>query len=376
VARGRDAPHADPEGVSLSSRLEFAAVKPIPHSKPWITDADQGAVASALASGMIVQGERTRDLERAVAAWHGLADEGSVAVASGGAAVLLALLALGAGPGDEVVLPSYVCQSVLEAVASSGARPVVCDVGEGWVVTPADVARHLGPRTRALVVPHMYGIFADVAAFRRFGLPIVEDCAQAVGGRGSRPEGDIAVFSFHATKCLTTGEGGLALAREPRLAAELRRLRDGDTVAPRQRVFAPLPDPSAALGLSQLARYAEALARRRELWARYRERLEAVLPGCCAAYPVERSMFFRFVIRVRGGVDAYEAAFLARGVNVRRGVDRLNHRLLGLGDHDFPVSVRLFETTLSLPLYPALTDDEHRWCADAAAAALAKAALD
>lgn len=338
----------------------------IPHSKPWIDEEDVSAVAAVLRGGMLAQGERTEAFEQAMCAWHGLPEGRAVAVGSGAGALFLALAALDVGPGDEVVLPSYVCHSVLEAVRTAGARPVVCDVGEGWLVTPEAVAPHVSPRTRALVIPHLYGIFADIAAFRRFGLPIVEDCAQALGRCRTSLEGDVAVFSFHPTKCLTTGEGGMAVAVRSDLASTLRTLRDGSPAADGRRHLSPLSDVSGALGLAQLARYERALERRRVLWGRYRNRLEPHLPWICARYPVSRSMFFRFVFRARGGIGAYRGAFLARGVHVRAGVDRLNHRLLGLPDRDFPVSAALLETTISLPCYPAMTDDEHERCVLAA----------
>lgn len=347
----------------------------IPHSRPWITEADLDAVAKVLASGMLVQGARVRAFEAAVADWHGLPPERAVAVGSGAAALELALAALKVGPGHEVVLPTYVCHSVLEAVRGVGATPVVCDVGPKWVVRPADVEPHVGARTRALIIPHLYGLLADTAAFRRFGVPIVEDCAQAFGPRGTGLVGDVAVFSFHATKCLTTGEGGMAVATRPELAAPLRLRRDGGAgpdgtvLADRARTLSPLPDTSAALGLSQLARYEAALARRRELWLRYRDRLRGVapVPDDGPGWPL------RFLLRLEGGVEACGREFLARGVHVRSGVDRLNHRLLGLPDRDFPVATRLLETTVSLPLYAALTDGQHERCVAAALEVLANA---
>src|SRR5258706_10348748 len=102
-------------------------VSPVQHSKPWLPESCSAAVAAALRSGMIGQGEKTREFERAASAWVGA--EGGVAVGSGSAAIFLSLAALGAGRGSEVILPTYVCPSVMEAVATSGATPVLCDAG-------------------------------------------------------------------------------------------------------------------------------------------------------------------------------------------------------------------------------------------------------
>ena len=342
---------------------------PVLHSRPWLTAEDREALVSAMQTRMVAQGERTRGFERSLAAWVGAAD--GVAVGSGTAALDLALEALDVTDGDHVVLPSYVCGSVMGAVVARGAVPVLCDVGREWVVTPDEVAARLGPRTRAIVVPHMYGIFADVAAFRRFGVPVVEDCAQAIGAPGARPiSGDVAIFSFHPTKCLTTGEGGMALSNRPRLVERMRELRDGSDRGVRGRRFSPMSDLQGALGQSQLTRYERGLARRRQIADRYRSLLASLAPDSLPESIFAKTMFFRFPIRLSGGTEVHAPGFAERGVIVRKGVDRLLHRILGLADADFPVSVSLFETTVSLPIYPALTDAELARCLEAARAVL------
>lgn len=338
----------------------------IPHSKPWITDADRRALDEVLGAHMLAQGERTQQFETALSEWVG--GEGGVAVGSGSAALVLALMALEIGEGDEVVLPTYVCSSVLEAVLTVGAIPVLCDVGSNWVVTDENVASALTSRTKALIVPHMYGIFADIASFKRFGLPIVEDCAQALHYRGKRPiGGDIAVFSLHPTKCLTSGEGGMVVTRYSALLAAMRSIRDGTGTASHGRLFSPMSDLAAALGLSQLSRYHEALDRRRVLANRYTAALEPLLPDSFRNHVARDGMYFRYSVKVTGGLDTCLDRFAQHGVCVRRGVDKLLHRFRGESDANFKMAVRLFETTVSLPLYPALTDEEHAICVNAAA---------
>jgi perosamine synthetase len=340
-------------------------MKPIPHSRPWLTEADTAAVIGTLQSEMIAQGEQTRAFEHAMSRWVGV-EEGGIAVGRGAAALVLALLALGVGVGDEVVLPTYVCPSVFEAVLTAGATPVLCDVGRGWVVTAENMAECLTRRTKALIVPHTYGIFAQVDSFRQFGIPIIEDCAQAIADNGQRKvAGDIAIFSFHPTKCLTTGEGGMAVSANSDLVAAMRIIRDGRQNAEQARLFSPLSDIAAALGLSQLARYSQALQRRQALALKYRSALEHVLPdsfGDEASAAYAQSMFYRFTISVAGGLEVYKDLFSQRHIVVRRGIDRLLHRCAGLPDRDFQMAVTLFSTTVSLPIYPALTDEEHAYC--------------
>jgi dTDP-4-amino-4,6-dideoxygalactose transaminase len=337
----------------------------IPHSKPLLTDADRRALEEVLASRMLAQGERTQQFEQTLSEWVG--GKGGVAVGSGSAALVLALMALGIGEGDDVVLPTYVCPSVLEAVVTVRAIPVLCDVGPDWVITDENVASVRTNRTQALIVPHMYGIFADVASFARFGLPIIEDCAQAVDDKGKRPiRGDIAVFSLHPTKCLTTGEGGIGVARDPARLAAMRAIRDGTGDASQGRLFSPLSDLAAALGLSQLSRYHDALDRRRVLANRYAAALEPLLPDSFRSHPARDGMYFRYPVKIAGGLDACSNRFARHGVCVRRGVDRLLHRFRREPDANFKMAVALFETTVSLPLYPAMTDEEHAICVNAA----------
>jgi dTDP-4-amino-4,6-dideoxygalactose transaminase len=340
-------------------------MKLIAHSGPWITDADTAAVERVLRSRMLAQGGVARELEQRLAGWVGMRD--GVAVGSGSAALTLAVMALGPCAGKEVIVPTYVCRSVREAVLSAGAQPVLCDSGPRWVIEAAAVKRLITPQTLCVIVPHLYGVFADVAAIRALGVPVIEDCAQALAAEGERRSvADIAMFSLHPTKCVTGGEGGCAVASDPALVERMRRLRDGAADGSAARLISPLSDIAAALALSQLSRYGEFLERRRAIAARY----DAALPG--AKRPAS-GMHFRYVVSVAGGLEKVAAQFAEHGVAVRKGVDELMHRLAGLPDAQFPVAVRHFETSVSLPLYPALTEEEIKTCVGAAQAVVGAA---
>lgn len=350
-------------------------MNPIPHSKPWIASSDLASLEALMHSGMLAQGAKTAEFEAEIADWTA-AKGGAVAVGSGSAAIVLALLGLRVGRGDEVVLPSYLCPKVAEAVVTVGATPVFCDIGLRWTLTPECVETRITQRSKAIIVPHLYGIFADVRSFRRFGVPIIEDCAQAIGYRGRSPvAGDVAVFSFHPTKLITTGEGGMAASGDADLVARMRALRDGEKTYRAPRLFSPMPDLASALGLSQLARYHEALDRRAELAMRYKAALEPVIPDAFDAYPLRNNAFFRFPLRLSGGIRRYQPLFAARGIRVSSGVDALVHRSFARPDEGFETSVASFDSTVSLPLYPALTDEEHRRCTDAAIQIIGSQAL-
>jgi perosamine synthetase len=326
-------------------------------------------VAAVVRRGWVGAGPEVAAFERELAAR--LHTEDAAAVSSGSVALELALRALGVGPGAEVVIPTYVCDALHHAVCRAGATPVLADADPATLSLSATDARaRLTPRTRCVIVPHAFGLATDPAPFLALGVPLIEDCAQALGARlDGRPAGSfgaLAVCSFQATKLLTTGEGG-AVAGPAALVARVRDARDydeRDDLAP--RLNARLSDLAAALGRSQLARLDGFLARRRAIAARYRERLRAV---ACATPPDAgaRHVYHRFVVEIERALEGVQAALAARGITARRPVFRPAHRALGLAG--FPVADRLWQCALSLPCYPTLTDAE----VDAVAGALGEA---
>lgn len=330
----------------------------IPHSRPSVSEEDALAVARAVREGRLAQGPEVEAFERELAARLGV--EAVAAVASGSAALELALLALGVGAGDEVIVPSYVCDALWHAVRRRGATPVLADADPLTLSLSAkDAAARVTPRTRAVIVPHAFGLAVDLEPFLALGVPVVEDCAQALGavvdGRPAGSRGAVAVCSFYATKMVATGEGG-AVAGPASLVARVRDARAYDErpdLAP--RLNAKLTDLQAALGRSQLARLDRFIARRREVAARYRARLAGAgcrLPSDAGA----RHVYHRFVVGVGGPVEPVQARLAGAGVSARRPVFRPAHHALGLSG--YPEADRLWAETLSIPCYPALTDAE------------------
>jgi perosamine synthetase len=326
-------------------------------------------VAAVVRRGWVAAGPEVTAFEHELAARLGT--DGAVAVSSGSVALELALRAIGVGPGHEVVIPSYVCDALHHAVTRTGATAVLADADRATLsMSAADAHARLTPRTRCVIVPHAFGLAADLAPFLAFGLPVIEDCAQTLGARlDGRPVGSLgtlAVCSFYATKLLTTGEGG-AVAGPAALLARVRDARDydeRDDLAP--RFNAKLSDLAAALGRSQLARYDAFVARRRAVAARYRERLHAA--DCAVPADVgPRHVYHRFVVEVPRPPADVQAALAVRGVAARRPVYRPAHRALGLTG--YPEADRLWTRALSLPCYPTLTDGE----VDTVAAALREA---
>jgi perosamine synthetase len=330
----------------------------IPHSRPHVSEDDVEAVARVVRRGQLAQGPEVEAFEREVAGRVGV--PAAAAVASGTAALELALRALDVGPGADVIVPSYACDALHHAVTRCGARPVLADADPSTLTLSAtDARRCLGPRTGAVIVPHAFGLAIDLGPFEDLGVPIIEDCAQALGARvGARAAGSLgrlAVCSFYATKLLATGEGGMVLGPGDLIA----RVRDGRDYDEREdlvpRSNAKLTDMQAALGRSQLRRLDDFIARRRAIAAEYRRRLAAV-PCVPPADGGAAHVYHRFVVRVERPVSDVLEAMRARGVTARRPVFRPLHRALGLVGYG--ESERLWNACVSVPCYPALTDDE------------------
>ncbi len=334
----------------------------IAHSRPTLSEADARAVAQVVRSGWIAQGREVEAFEREVAAF--VERREAVAVSSGTAALHLALRALGVGPGAEVVIPTYVCDALHHAVSYSGATPVLADAAPLTLsLDPHDVKRRLTGRTKAIILPHAFGLAAGAQAFVAMGVPVIEDCAQAIGcldgGRPAGSRGALAVFSFYATKMLTTGEGGMVTGSDPALLARVRDLREYDE----RRDLGPrfnwkLTDLQAALGRSQLARLAEFIERRRGIAAAYRQGLAGSACGLPADDAAGRHVYHRFIISVERPLDPLIERLAAGGVQCRRPVFRPIHRALDLGG--FPAVDALWEKSLSLPCYPSLADADVR----------------
>lgn len=332
----------------------MSAPAAIPHSRPTLERADFDALSDCLTSGSIAQGRLVRAFEVEVAARLGRAH--GVATSSGTAALVLALRGLGLGAGQEVVLPSYVCHAVYEAVLTVGATPVLCDVEGDFTMTPRTVERVATSALAAVVVVHTFGVPVDTSAFRSLGVPLIDDVCQAFGAAIS-PGAAVTCASFHATKLLTTGEGGMALTDDPALHDRMRLLLDGDASAPHVRVPSPMTDLQAALGRSQLGRYDSFLRRRREIADAYFTELR----GLAVELPErvrERSIFFRFPLRAPGSFEELRARYAERGIHVRQGVDAALHQALGLAPAAFAATEKTLSETLCLPILPSMTDDD------------------
>lgn len=341
----------------------------IPHSRPAIDQEDLRATAEVLRSGQIAQGPWVERFERDMAAFFGL--QGGVAVSSGTAALELALRALRIGAGDEVIMPSYVCPAPWLATQRVGAEARLVDIDlNTFNINPIAACQAVTTKTRAIVVPHLFGLPADLTALEQIGIPLIEDCAQTLGvteqGRPVGTVGRLTVCSFYATKLLCTGEGGMVLSNEGALLERVRSLReyDGAATLDPSSFNLKLTDLQAALGLSQLGRFSAFHERRRVLAAAYREALSSTAAVCPSVPPGRTHGYYRFVIRLPhlrtnpDGLSVLISRLEQQGIHCRKPVFRPLHRYLDQAG--FPHSDEADRTALSIPLYPDLTDDEVR----------------
>jgi perosamine synthetase len=323
----------------------------IPITKPWTDEREVTAASRPILSGWVTQGPEVAAFEREFAECVGA--EYACALSSCTTALHLALLAAGVQPGDEVITVSHSFIATANSIRYCGATPVFVDIQPGtYNIDPSLIEDVISERTAAILCVHQMGMPCDLSQIvefgRRYALPVIEDAACAIGSEVSwkgkwekigKPHGDIACFSFHPRKLITTGDGGMITTSRPDWDQKFRLWRQHSMSVPdttrhgsRQIIFESYPaigynyrmtDIQAAIGREQLKRLPEIVTRRREMAARYLQLL-ANIPDL--GLPVEpewaRSNWQSFCVRLPKNADQRSVmqAMLDAGISTRRGI--------------------------------------------------------
>jgi dTDP-4-amino-4,6-dideoxygalactose transaminase len=379
----------------------------IPFAKPWTDERDAEAAARAILSGWITQGPEVAAFENEFAAYVGA--KYACAVSSCTTALHLALLAVGIQPGDEVITVSHSFIATANSISYCGAKPVFVDIqADTFNIDPDLIEECINGRTRAILCVHQVGMPCDLtritAIARKHGLAIIEDAACAIGSeilwknrweRIGKPHGDIACFSFHPRKLLSTGDGGMLTTANAEWDAKFRLLRQHSMSVPdttrhsaKEIIFESyltvgynyrMTDIQAAVGREQLKRLSEMVAQRRLLARQYRELLGTV-PGVLPAYEPEwaRSNWQSYCVRLDDSLHqrTIMQKMLDKGIPTRRGImcahrepayenqpwscgsDRSQCGCPGVDCSKLSRSVTAQEHSILLPMFHQMTQDD------------------
>jgi dTDP-4-amino-4,6-dideoxygalactose transaminase len=351
--------------------------------EPSLGEEERLALCSVIDSGWLTMGERVAAFEKAFAELHGFED--GVAVNSCTAGLHLCLAALGIGPGDEVLVPSLTFVATVNAVLYVGATPVFVDIERYDLphLSLADAEAKLTPRTKAVIVMHYGGNLVDLLQWQSFakffGLKWIEDAAHAPAVGEVGLWSDASAFSFFPNKNMTTAEGGMVLARDEALIERMRRMRaHGMTTGTldRHRGHAysydvttlgynyRLDELRAAIGIAQLTRLPGFNARRRELMLHYRRKLSEHLPEVIVPFDQENKTAAHLMpILLPEGTDRLQVMDRLRLMGVQSSihyppVHQFSFYKRCLGGATLPNTEQFAERELTLPLHPALSEND------------------
>jgi perosamine synthetase len=347
----------------------------IPVYRPELGNKEKAYVLQCLESTWISSkgefiGRFQSDFARFIGAEH------AVAVTNGTVALHLALLGVGLGPGDEVIVPSLTYIAAVNSIRYVGATPVFADVdAHSWQINPVHVARLITPRTRAILAVHTYGQACDLSALRllceKHHLRLIEDCAEAFGTRiGERHVGtfgDVATFSFFGNKTVTTGEGGMVVSRDPKVHALICKLR-GQGLAGEKEYWHDIvgynyrmTNICAAIGVAQMERADELIHRKRALATAMREAMAGLPLDFHLEQPGTTHSFWMIsaLARSEDERDKLRHALRSEGIETRPVFPPVHTMpMYATGQVGLDVSVNLAARGFNLPSWPGLKPDQ------------------
>lgn len=375
-----------PAPAARRRKIKVAAQEPIAFARPFFGAAEEKAALAVIHSGWVVGGPKLAEFEKRFAERCGASQ--AVGVSNWTTGAFLVLHAWGVGPGDEVIVPSLTFIASVNVIRHAGATPVFVEVNQmTFNIDPDDVARKITPRTKALIPIDQIGLPCDIDAINRLaaqhGLKVLDDAACAFAsanrGRSLGSLADVSVFSLHARKVITTGEGGMITTNDAALAERLRMLRhqgmslsDHSRHGMRPTVFESYPeigfnfritDIQAAIGLAQLDRLDDMLERRRRIAQRYSAAL-AEHPLLAPPYVPEglQPNWQSYQVSIRAAAKISQKEIMDRlfdlGVPTRRGVMASHLEPPYRGQASLPVTEEVAATTLQLPMHAGLSSEQ------------------
>jgi perosamine synthetase len=372
------APHSRIHASPHEANHLMVAVRQIPLARPYLDGREEELVLDVLRSGDLALGPMYRRFEEAFADIAGTAH--AVACSSGTAGLHASLARLGVGPGDEVVTSSFSFVASANVILFQHATPVFADIDEQtFNVDPAAVEAAITPRTRAILPVHIFGYPCDIGAINaiaeRHGLPVVEDACEALGasvdGRPVGAFGNPAVYGFYPNKQITTGEGGMITTDDPDIERELRsivnqgRSDNGDWLVHQRLGFNfRMDEMSAAVGLAQLEKLELMLAERARVARRYGQQLAGVEGVELPFEGRHPRSWFIYHVRLAEHIDRASVieAMAARGISTRPYLPAIHlqpeYRSLGMREGMLPVTERVSRSTLALPFFIQLQDED------------------
>lgn len=342
----------------------------IPHNRPTLNNIDSAAVAKVIDSGYIAQAQNVEAFEKMVSSFCGL--HYGVALSSGTAALFVALKIAGVKSGCKVIIPTYVCSALLNAIYMAGGTPVLVDVyREDFNANWGEVISKIDSNTKAVIIPHIHGIPAEIFPKQ---LPewvtLIEDCATALNSFVKEDKnrvhvghkGRMAVFSFYATKYLTTGQGGMICTDDCDIYKKVLDYREFDCCEEyHPRFNLQMTDMQAALGISQMHRIDDFTARRKTISDAYKDVCNKKGFAWQAKYHNGITPNnYRFIIRLEEEKrDLLKMKMDAAGIRCIIPIEtyELLHNYLKYPTYQFEVAEMIAKSTLSLPIYPLLDDE-------------------
>jgi perosamine synthetase len=364
----------------------------IPLIKPFLDEAEIQEIAKVLSSGFLTQGPKTAEFEKKVADYIGC--KYAFAMSSCTTALHLALVALDIKSSDEVLVADFTFPATANVVVQQGARPVLVDIDlDTFTMSPEDLQRKISPRTKAIIPVDAFGCAADydpiLEIAENYGLPIIEDAATAIGTKYfDRFCGNLSTmgcFSFHPRKVITTGEGGMITTNDPVLAKKIKLLRSHGGVktgAWFQYEAAGfnyrLSDILSAVGVAQMAKLPMLIERKRQLTSLLSDRLSTIQGVCLPVEPKWGGHIYQsYVILVDPQLDRNKIVteMRERGIETTIGTYALHdqpfyQRQFGYQSGQLPNSHAAFTRSITLPLYPQMSESDLDLVADTLKAVL------